>query len=69
VFDHRVATMFSRWPHFLSTAPDIAYAYVQDYRTRRPDLYHQHPTLSGLAGRAASQIQAESGVQSGQRER
>ena len=49
VFDQRIADQFSRWPHFVSTAPDIAYAYVQDYRIRRPDLFHQGATPAELA--------------------
>jgi fumarate reductase flavoprotein subunit len=48
VFDQRVATRFSAWPHFISTAPGVAYAYLQDYRKARPDLFHQAATLSGL---------------------
>lgn len=49
VFDHRVASMFEAWPHFVSTAPGIAYAYLRDYKLTRPDLYHEAPTLQALA--------------------
>ena len=30
---------FSAWPHFISTAPGVAYAYVDDYRRNRPDVF------------------------------
>ncbi len=42
VLDGRLAERYARWPHFISTAPDIAYAYVDDYRRLRPDV-----TLTG----------------------
>jgi fumarate reductase flavoprotein subunit len=45
--------MFSAWPHFISTAPGVAYAYVDDYRRNRADLFTRSPTLAGLAGRLA----------------
>jgi len=38
LLDGRLAKRYSRWPHFISTAPDIAYAYVDDYRRLRPDV-------------------------------
>jgi fumarate reductase flavoprotein subunit len=49
VFDDRIARTFTSWPHFISTAPGVAYAYLPDYRRSRPDIYHQHPDLAGLA--------------------
>ncbi|MDX3895454.1 FAD-dependent oxidoreductase [Pusillimonas sp.] len=49
VFDHRLATLFSKWPHFISTAPGVAYAYLDDYRKARPDLFHTAQTLEGLS--------------------
>tara|TARA_B100000945_G_scaffold318117_1_gene322286 strand:+ start:3164 stop:4633 length:1470 start_codon:yes stop_codon:yes gene_type:complete len=39
---------FSRWPNFISTAPDIAYAYVDDYLRLRPDIATKSTTLEGL---------------------
>ena len=47
--DGRVARQFSAWPHFVSTAPGVAYAYVPDYRRNRPDVYTEDATLVGLA--------------------
>ena len=32
--------MFSAWPHFVSTAPGVAYAYVDDYRRNRAGRVH-----------------------------
>lgn len=49
VFDDVVAAQFQKWPHFVSTAPGIAYAYLDDYKRTRPDLYHQATTVEGLA--------------------
>lgn len=49
VFDQRVAAQFESWPHFVSTAPGIAYAYLSDYKRTRPDLYYEAPTLEALA--------------------
>ncbi len=49
VFDHRLATVFSKWPHFISTAPGVAYAYLDDYRKARPDLFHTAQTLEALS--------------------
>lgn len=51
VFDHGVASAFERWPNFVSTAPGVAYAYLNDYKRTRPDLYHEAPTLAALAGK------------------
>lgn len=49
VFDERFARKFSSWPHFVSTAPGVSYAYIDDYRRARPDLFHSAPTLKLLA--------------------
>jgi fumarate reductase flavoprotein subunit len=49
LIDGRLARLFSAWPHFISTAPGIAYAYLADYRRNRPDVFRQAGTLAGLA--------------------
>lgn len=49
VLDQRLARQFSAWPHFVSTAPGVAYAYVPDYLRNRPDVTAQALTLPGLA--------------------
>lgn len=49
VFDSRVATKFSAWPNPVSTFPGVAYAYVQDYKRYRPDVYHRADTVEELA--------------------
>jgi fumarate reductase flavoprotein subunit len=43
--------LYSRWPHFVSTAPEIAYAYVQDYCRMRPDITVTSDQLETLAQR------------------
>jgi fumarate reductase flavoprotein subunit len=48
LIDGRIAARFSAWPHFISTAPGIAYAYLPDYRRNRPDVYAQAPSLEVL---------------------
>ena len=49
VFDERLAREFSAWPYFISTAPGVAYAYVEDYRRNRSDIYYRADTIEGLA--------------------
>ncbi len=49
VFDERFAGKFSRWPHFISTAPGVAFAFVDDYRVSRPDLFHKGSSIGDLA--------------------
>lgn len=49
VFDQSLAEKFSAWPHFISTAPGVAYAYLEDYRRNRKDIYHVGATLAELA--------------------
>ncbi|MFH1922471.1 MAG: FAD-dependent oxidoreductase, partial [Planctomycetota bacterium] len=38
LLDERLIRHYSAWPHFISTAPKIAYAYVADYLRLRPDV-------------------------------
>ncbi len=62
VFDERVAKKFRKWPYFISTAPGVAYAYLQDYRRNRPDLFHKGASLGALAtsmGVPADRLEAE----------
>ncbi len=49
LLDKRLAQKYSTWPHFISTAPEIAYAYVKDYRRIRPDITMVREDLKGLA--------------------
>jgi succinate dehydrogenase/fumarate reductase flavoprotein subunit len=53
LLDGRIARQFSAWPHFVSTAPGVAYAYLDDYRRNRPDIFSMAPTLDALAGKLA----------------
>jgi len=48
LLDERLIRRYSAWPHFISTAPDIAYAYAQDYRRLRPDVTAAGVDLSSL---------------------
>ena len=49
ILDRRLSDLFSAWPHFVSTAPGVAYAYIADYRRNRPDVFTQSDTLRSLA--------------------
>ncbi len=49
VFDEEVAAKFTRWPNFVSTAPGVGYAYLQDYRRTRKDVYHSAASIVKLA--------------------
>jgi hypothetical protein len=51
LFDQRLAREFSAWPNYVSTAPGIAYAYVDDYRRARRDIFYEAPTVPALAVR------------------
>ena len=50
VIDRAIAEKFVAWPNFISTAPGIAYAYLDDYRRNRSDIFHRAADLEGLAG-------------------
>jgi fumarate reductase flavoprotein subunit len=49
VLDERLIDHYSRWPNFISTAPEIAYAYVADYLRLRPDVAIEARTLEDVA--------------------
>jgi fumarate reductase flavoprotein subunit len=49
LLDARLAHRYSAWPHFISTAPEIAYAYVPDYLRLRSDVAIERETLKALA--------------------
>jgi fumarate reductase flavoprotein subunit len=49
LLDARLAETFNAWPNFISTAPGVAYAYVDDYRRNRPDIFTRGDTLAALA--------------------
>jgi len=51
LLDRSVAEKFTAWPHFISTAPGVAYAYLDDYRRNRKDVFHRAPTLEALGDR------------------
>ena len=51
VFDGRIAARFSAWPHFVSAAPGVVYAYVDDFRRARNDLYFEARSIRSLAAR------------------
>lgn len=40
IFDHRIAQTFAKWPFYVSTAPGVGYAYLDDYAKSRSDIFH-----------------------------
>lgn len=51
VLDAGIAKKYSQWPHFVSTAPGVAYAYMADYRRNRRDIFFEGATLAGLGAK------------------
>lgn len=51
VMDDAVGRKFKAWPHFISTAPGVAYAYLPDYRRNRKDIYASGGSIEKLAGK------------------
>jgi succinate dehydrogenase/fumarate reductase flavoprotein subunit len=49
LLDQGLIQKYNQWPHFISTAPKIGYAYVEDYLKLRPDVAVRASTLQGLA--------------------
>lgn len=49
LLDEAIIKRYSQWPHFISTAPEIAYAYVYDYLRLRPDVAVAANSLEQLA--------------------
>ncbi|OLL28306.1 FAD-binding dehydrogenase [Burkholderia sp. SRS-W-2-2016] len=58
VIDGRIAERYRAWPHFISTAPGVAYAYLADYRRNRPDVYREASSIEGLAAATGMDAQA-----------
>ena len=57
LLDESLSERYSAWPHFISTAPKIAYAYVADYLKLRRDVAVAGDSLDAVA--AARQLSAE----------
>jgi fumarate reductase flavoprotein subunit len=51
VLDGRIARKFTTWPHFVSTAPGVAYAYLPDYERHRRDISFAAPSLEELGAK------------------
>ncbi|RUV68424.1 FAD-dependent oxidoreductase [Mesorhizobium sp. M5C.F.Cr.IN.023.01.1.1] len=49
ILDGVLAKKFGAWPHYISTAPGVAYAYLPDYKRNRRDIYNQANSLGSLA--------------------
>jgi len=51
VMDEATAMQFKKWPNFISTAPGVAYAYIDDYRRNRRDIFYSARTVADLAAK------------------
>lgn len=51
LLDARIAATFDAWPHFVSTAPGVAYAFLDDYRRHRGDICTSAASLEDLAAK------------------
>ena len=49
LMDSALARKFDAWPDFVSTAPGVAYAYFDDFRRTRPDIFHAADSVEALA--------------------
>lgn len=49
LLDQHLSEKFSAWPHFISTAPKIGYAYVTDYLKLRPDVAVRDVSLAEIS--------------------
>ena len=49
LLDAVTAKKFTQWPNYVSTAPGVAFAYIQDYARTRPDLVRRGNTLDDVA--------------------
>ena len=75
LFDQSLADKLREYPNFISTAPGIAYAYIDDYRRNRRDVFHTAPTLDRLAAcigvpadNLAATVQSHNEVRGGRRQ-
>ncbi len=53
LLDSRLAQSFNAWPNFISTAPGVAYAYLDDYRRNRRDVFAAADSLDALGRKLA----------------
>ncbi len=49
VLDSALASKYSAWPDFIATAPGVAYAYFDDFRRTRPDIFFRAESIADLA--------------------
>ncbi|MDD4109023.1 MAG: FAD-dependent oxidoreductase [Prolixibacteraceae bacterium] len=49
VLDERLIKLYSEWPHYISTAPEVAYAYVQTYLKLRSDVSAEGNSIEDAA--------------------
>ncbi|WP_197440363.1 FAD-dependent oxidoreductase [Polystyrenella longa] len=49
LLDERLIGEFSKWPNFISTAPEIAYTYIKDYEHLRSDITVRRTSIEEIA--------------------
>lgn len=58
LLDRPLIEKYSQWPHFISTAPEIAYAYVKDYLRLRKDVAVSGKTIEEIARKRKIPLEA-----------
>ena len=58
IFDHRIAQTFAKWPFYISTAPGVGYAYLDDYAKSRSDIFYTAANPTALAEKLGLPVQA-----------
>ena len=58
LLDADLVAKFEAWPNFVSTAPEIAYAYVSDYLKLRRDIAIEADSLRSLASKGSLPLEA-----------
>lgn len=51
LFNAEHAQTLKSWPKYISTAPGVAYAYLQDYRRNRRDIFHKANSVEEMASK------------------
>ncbi len=69
LLDESLIEHYSQWPHFISTAPKIAYAYVADYLKLRPDVAVEGTLKAVTARRGLPADSLKAAVEACNRER
>ena len=51
LMDRDLAARYNAWPDFIATAPGVSYAYFNDFKNTRKDIFFESDTVEGLAAK------------------